>query len=136
MTSPTTRITISARDNFTALLLRMTACGHQSFAPPNIKLTCPAAIPIRDNDKQGSSKKQFTWPGQVQRPVRRTRCEPRVSRSVLRQHRVSLRAATSPSHLTGEPAAHLALSVDRRDVAAGRSRSAAQRRSRLEVRSV
>jgi hypothetical protein len=44
--------------------------GHRTPRPPppNIKLTCPAAIRFCDNDKQASSENQITWPGQVQRP--------------------------------------------------------------------
>ena len=49
--------------------LAPTLCG--SLTRPNIKLTGPAAMPTRDNIKTVSRTNQTTWPGPVQRPVRR-----------------------------------------------------------------
>ena len=43
-----------------------TTARPEALLPPNNKLTCPTAIPVSDNDKQASDRKQFTWPGQVQ----------------------------------------------------------------------
>src|SRR5262245_28946188 len=62
---------------------------HANAAPdhPEAKdsqaLTCRAATTVSDNDKQASSENQITWPGPVQRPVRRSFCVHHKVRDLL-----------------------------------------------------